>query len=80
MEIYVRLGMSPMQALIASTSNAAKHLGMENRGSIKLGKSADLIVLSNNPLDDIRNTRNIERVILGGIEVDRDSLRAKWKP
>ena len=80
MEIYVRLGMSPMQALVASTSNASKHLGLDNRGSIKLGKSADLVLLSNNPLDDIRNTRSILRVILGGIEVDRDSLRGKWKP
>ena len=80
MEIYVRLGMSPMQALVASTSNASKHLGLDNRGSIKPGKSADLVLLSNNPLDDIRNTRSILRVILGGIEVDRDSLRGKWKP
>lgn len=80
LEIYVRLGMTPMQAIIAGTSNAARHLGLVNRGSLEVGKSADLILLSENPLSDIRNTRSIERVILNGIEVDRTNLRQKWKP
>lgn len=78
LEIYVRLGMTPMQAIIAATSNAARHLGLENRGRLQVGMSADLILLSANPLDEIRNTRTIERVILNGVEVDRESLRRKW--
>ena len=78
LEIYVRLGMTPMQAIIAGTSNVALHLGLANRGSLQVGKSADLILLSENPLNNIRNTRSIERVILNGIEVDRESLRQKW--
>ena len=70
--------MTPMQAIIAGTSNVALHLGLANRGSLQVGKSADLILLSENPLNNIRNTRSIERVILNGIEVDRESLRQKW--
>lgn len=78
LEIYVRLGMTPMQAVIAGTSNAARHLGLEQRGTLQPGKSADLILLTDNPLEDIRNTRSIERVILNGTEVDRAGLRQKW--
>ncbi len=80
LEIYVRLGMSPMQALVAGTGNAARHLGMDNRGTLEAGNSADIILLTANPLDNIRNTRSIERVILAGKEVDRESLRQTWKP
>ena len=80
LEIYVRLGMTPMQALVAGSSNAASHLGLENRGQLKTGLSADLILLQQNPLQDIRNTRSIERVFLEGVEVERSSLRQQWKP
>lgn len=80
LEIYVRLGMSPMQAILTATSNAARHLGLENRGTLQAGKSADILLLEQNPLENIRNTRTIERVILGGNEVERDRLRNQWKP
>ena len=45
LEIYVRLGMSPMQALVAATSNAAKHLGLNDMGMLSPGYSADFIIL-----------------------------------
>jgi imidazolonepropionase-like amidohydrolase len=80
LEIYVRLGMTPMQALVAGTSNAARHLGLENRGQLKTGLSADLILLQQNPLEDIRNTRSIELVYLAGVEVERGQLQQQWKP
>ena len=80
LEIYVRLGMTPMQAIIAATSNAAKHLGLENYGQLKPGFRADIVMLNQNPLEDIRNTQTIEKVFLEGKEIDRAALRRKWQP
>ena len=80
LEIYVRLGMSPMQALIAATSNAARHLGLNDMGMLSPGYSADFIILDGNPLDEIRNTRTISSVYLSGKEVDRSTLQKKWRP
>ena len=77
LEIYVRLGMSPMQALVAATSAAARHLELDDLGMLKPGYSASLVVLSANPLDDIRNTRGIERVFLEGREIDRGAIAAR---
>ena len=80
LEIYVRLGMSPMQALVAATSNAAKHLGLNDMGMLSPGYSADFIILDENPLDEIRNTRTISSVYLSGKEIDRSALQKKWRP
>ena len=80
LEIYVRLGMSPMQALVAATSNAAKHLGLNDMGMLSPGYSADFIILDENPLDEIRNTRTISSVYLSGREIDRSALQKKWRP
>ncbi len=77
LEIYVRLGMSPMQAMAAGTSVAARHLGIDDLGLLAPGYSASLVILSANPLDDIRNTRTIERVFLEGREIHRDTIAAR---
>ena len=74
LEIYVRLGMTPMQALVAGTGNAARHLGLDDMGLLAPGNSASLIILSANPLEDIRNTRQIDRVFLEGREIDREAI------
>jgi imidazolonepropionase-like amidohydrolase len=49
---------------------------MKNAGALAPGKSADFLVLDANPLDDIRNTRRIAKIYIGGREVDRAALRA----
>jgi imidazolonepropionase-like amidohydrolase len=77
LEIYTRLGFTPMQALIAGTSRAAKHLNLTDLGLIAEGYSADLLVLYANPLDSISNTQLIERVFLKGKQVDREAIAVK---
>jgi imidazolonepropionase-like amidohydrolase len=78
LEIFVRLGMTPMQAIVAGTSRPAEALGLADMGTLAAGKSADFVILDANPIDDIRNTRTIDRVYLGGAEVNRDALRSGW--
>lgn len=64
---FARGGMSPVEALRTATTAPAKHLGFERDiGTLEPGKLADLVILSDNPLEDIRNTDHVEHVMLGG--------------
>ena len=75
LELLVRAGLAPTDALVAATSSAAAKVGAENRlGTIEPGKEADLVVLQDSPLDDIRNTRHIDLVIKRGVVFDPDEL------
>jgi imidazolonepropionase-like amidohydrolase len=67
----VLAGMTPMQVLVASTRNGAEFLKLSDAGTLEAGKSADLLVLDANPMDDIKNTRRISMVVLRGAVVDR---------
>lgn len=71
----VASGMTPMQVLTSATKNGAEFLRMTDTGTIAAGKTADLLVLDANPLDDIANTRKISAVYLKGVAVDRAATR-----
>ncbi|MCU1383376.1 MAG: hypothetical protein JWL71_2073 [Acidobacteria bacterium] len=67
LESYVHAGLTPFQALQTATVNAAAALGIGNEiGTIEPGKLADLTFLGGDPLIDIRNTRDVKRVMRGG--------------
>ena len=78
LELMVNLGLTPAEAVIASTSLPAETLGIDGVGTLTGGMSADFIVLNANPLDDITNALQIDRVFLRGEEVDRAALRERW--
>ncbi len=65
--MFVQGGMSPLQAIKAATLNGAEYLGMgKELGSLETGKLADLIILEDNPLEDIRNSEKIKYVMING--------------
>jgi imidazolonepropionase-like amidohydrolase len=67
LETLVQLGLSPQEAIIAATRRPAELLGSDDElGTVEVGKRADLLILGANPLDDIRNTRTLQTVILNG--------------
>ena len=77
-ENWVWLGLTPMEAIIAATRDSAEAVHL-NTGLIAPHKNADFTVLDANPLENIANSRKINRVFLRGVEVDRAALRAKWQ-
>jgi len=78
LEAMVAAGFTPMQAISAGTRVPAEIMGLSQLGTVASGKSADFIVLDGNPLDNIVNSRSINKVYLRGKEVNRSSLKAAW--
>ena len=74
LELLVRAGLTPMEALQAATLNAGKYLGLADTGTIEKGNRADLVLLDSNPLADIKNTRKIRSVVLAGRYFSREEL------
>jgi imidazolonepropionase-like amidohydrolase len=67
LEILIEAGIPPLEVIKIATSNGAMALGVEEDvGTIELGKQADMIILSDNPIDNISNTKKIEAVINNG--------------
>ena len=79
LENMVAAGMTPAQVMVAATRTSAGIHGLDDLGTVAVGKSADFVVLDANPLDDITNTRRINRVYLRGQEVPRAEMLAKWQ-
>lgn len=72
---FARGGMNPVEALKAGTIASAQSLGMaKDIGSIEVGKLADLVILTDDPSQDIANSDNIEQVMLGGRLYDAKTL------
>jgi imidazolonepropionase-like amidohydrolase len=72
LEYMAAAGLSPMQVIVSATSDAARCMNVADRfGALRPGLAADFIVLGRNPLDDIRNTRSLESVWVGGTRVGR---------
>ena len=71
LELMVEAGLTPAQALQTATLNAAQALHISNNfGTLAKGKRADMILLDADPLVDIRNTRKINKIWIGGREVN----------
>ena len=78
LESFVAIGMTPAEAIVAATRDSAE-IARVNSGMVAVGKSADFIVLDANPLENIANTRRINKVYLRGQEVSRAAMTAKWQ-
>jgi hypothetical protein len=74
LEMLVRLGLSPREALAAATNNYALQFGWNELGSIAVGRRADILVLDSDPITNVWNARRISTLILDGNVIDRDSL------
>ncbi len=71
LDALVRAGITPADALRIATINGAKAMKIDSQhGSIETGKSADLFIVTGNPLVNIRNTRNVNHVLRAGIMYD----------
>jgi imidazolonepropionase-like amidohydrolase len=75
LELLVATGISPMDAIRIGTSNGARALGISDQvGTLEQGMLADILILRENPLVDIRNTLTIELVLQGGLILDPGKL------
>ena len=75
LEVLVKAGLSPLEALQTATINPAKYFHLENElGAVKEAMWADLLILDANPLDDIKNTQKIDAVIKQGHYMGRSDL------
>ena len=66
LELMVESGLTPMQAIVSATGDAARCHKATALGTLSAGSVADVLVLSANPLENIRNTRTIEQVWIAG--------------
>ena len=73
--MYAQGGMEPLNVIKAATIDGARYIGMEEHiGSLEKGKLADLIILNENPLEDIYNSDKINQVMLNGCIYDAETM------
>src|SRR6185503_2991197 len=71
MALFVGDGLTPVEALIAGTSAPAKAFHLNDRGEIRVGKRADLVLVEGDPTRNIDDVKNIDAVWKRGIAVQR---------
>jgi Tol biopolymer transport system component/predicted amidohydrolase len=72
-------GMTPVEVLRAATIDGARIIGVDqDLGSLEIGKLADMVILNSNPLDNIRNTVDIDRVLVNGRLYDGNTMDQEW--
>ncbi len=77
LELLVRAGLPPIEALRAATLRPAEFFGLDGEmGTVAEGQLADLVLLSGNPLEDITQTRSVQAVVTKGQLLDRAALDA----
>lgn len=76
LELLVQAGLSPVEALKAATSAPAEIFGLGDRGRIKSGMKADLVLVNGDPITDIEATRDIVTVWKNGVKADREMYRS----
>ena len=74
LELLVRLGLSPREALAAATNNYSLQFGWDELGQIVPGRRADILVVDGDPTQNIWNARRISGLIMDGNLIDRDAL------
>ena len=76
--LLVAAGLSPMEAIVRATSGNAAILQADSLGIIAPGKSADLVILTANPLADIHNSESIENVMVRGNLLLVETITSRW--
>ncbi len=76
--LLVRAGLLPRDALLAATRDGARLLGADSIGVLQPGAVADFVILSGNPMENIENTREVERVVFRGAAYWADDLKEGW--
>jgi adenine deaminase len=75
LQALVRAGLTPYQALATGTRNVAAYFGnLRTEGTVAVGKRADLVLLTGNPLDDITHTMNPAGVMVNGRWLSRAAI------
>jgi len=69
LELMAEAGLTPQQIITIATKNSAEFIGAKDLGTLEKGKWADMVVLGKDPLQNIKNTRTIESVWIGGTKI-----------
>ena len=74
-EMYVAAGLTPYQALVTGTINPAKYLDHQHdQGKVKAGYQADLLLVQNNPLEDIRHLKDRKGIMIRGQWLSKETI------